>query len=87
VTKQADGTVRVTIRELINLAALQGRLRADGVPASVTGLGRQNPSCRPFPASPALMRRVFSPSFAYFPRRVRGLRPPCRRSWAWSSSC
>jgi hypothetical protein len=74
VTRQPDGTVRVTIRELINPAALQGKLRADGVPASVTLLGRRNPSCRPFPASPALMRRVFSPSFDYFPPPRQG--PP-----------
>jgi hypothetical protein len=37
VTKQADGDVRVTIRELLNPdpAGLQAALRADGVPAAV----------------------------------------------------
>jgi hypothetical protein len=35
VTKQADGTVYVTIRELRDPAGLQSKLRADGLPASV----------------------------------------------------
>jgi hypothetical protein len=35
VTKQADGTVHVTIRELRDPAGLQRKLRADGLPASV----------------------------------------------------
>jgi len=36
VLKQADGTVLVKIREFRDPAGLQSRLRADGVPASVT---------------------------------------------------
>ena len=36
VDRQADGSIRVTIRELRDPAGLQRTLRADGVPASVT---------------------------------------------------
>ena len=43
VVKQADGSVAVTIRELHDPAALQSRLRADGVPASVIAGGQPNP--------------------------------------------
>jgi hypothetical protein len=60
VTKQADGTIRVTIRELRDPAGLRSRLRADGIPASVTLLGQENLSCRPYPASPALPKSVLS---------------------------
>jgi hypothetical protein len=49
VTKQADGTVEVAIRDLINPAGIQSRLRADGVPASVNIGG--NPACQPYPLS------------------------------------
>jgi hypothetical protein len=67
VTKQADGTVRVTIPvtigELRNPAGLQRTLRADGVPASVTPMGQQNPSCRRYPAGPRLLHRVISFTF------------------------
>jgi len=46
VTKQADGTIEVTINELRDPSGLQATLRADGVPASVTYVGQPNPSCR-----------------------------------------
>ena len=49
VTRQPDGTVYVTIRELRDAAGLQGKLRADGVPASVTFGGEPNPSCKEYP--------------------------------------
>ncbi|HEY6278898.1 MAG TPA: hypothetical protein VIX86_21505 [Streptosporangiaceae bacterium] len=65
VTRQADGSIKVTIRELRDPAGLQARLRADGVPASVTLIGHQNPACRRDPVSGALMHRVFSHSFIY----------------------
>jgi hypothetical protein len=65
VVKQADGTVRVTIREFINPAGLQSKLRADGIPASVTFIGQENPACRPYPASPALRGSIFSHTFEY----------------------
>ncbi len=51
---RADGTIAVTIRELRDPAGLQSRLRADGVPASVSFFGQQNPSCRPYPAGTSL---------------------------------
>jgi hypothetical protein len=79
VTKQADGTVRVTIPvtvgELRNPAGLQSTLRADGVPASITPIGQENPSCRRYPAGPALVHRVIS--FAFEVRR-----PPLQGSQA-----
>jgi hypothetical protein len=47
VTRQADGTIHVSFfGELRDPAALQRALRADGVPASVTFIGQQNPACR-----------------------------------------
>jgi hypothetical protein len=46
VAKQADGNVHVTIRELNDPSGPQARLRADGVPASVTFNGHKNTSCR-----------------------------------------
>ena len=60
VAKQPDGSVRVTIRELMDPAGLQAKLRAAGVPASVTTIGAQNASCRPYPASWAVKAKVFS---------------------------
>jgi hypothetical protein len=48
VTRQADGNVKVSFRELADPAALQRTLRADGVPVSVTFTGRQNPACQPY---------------------------------------
>jgi len=74
VTRQADGTIRVTIRELINPAGLQSKLRADGVPASVTLTGQQNPSCRRYPASPALLASVLSQAYEVLPPLHQG--PP-----------
>jgi len=49
VVRQADGSIKVTIRELRDPAGLQRTLRADGVPASVTFSGQQNPACRGYP--------------------------------------
>jgi hypothetical protein len=60
VIRQADGTVAVTIRELRDPAGLQRRLRADGVPASVTFFGALSRSCQRYPAGTALINRVFS---------------------------
>ncbi len=45
VTRQANGSIKVTIRELRDPAGLQRTLRADGVPASVTFARRPNPAC------------------------------------------
>jgi hypothetical protein len=66
VTRQ-DGNIYITVRELRDPAGLQNTLRADGVPASVTFYGQQNPSCQGYPASQALISRVF-PSPAPPPR-------------------
>ena len=47
VTRKADGTIRV---RFFGPAALQRALRADGIPASVTFNGQQNPACHSIPA-------------------------------------
>ena len=49
VVRQADGNIYVTIRQFRDPAGLQARLRADGVPASVTFTGQRNPACQPYP--------------------------------------
>ena len=60
VTKQADGTIKVTVRQLRDPAGLQRRLRADGVPASVTFFGHEPRSCQRYPKMSAiLMAEVF----------------------------
>jgi hypothetical protein len=66
VTTEAHGIIHVTIRELRDPAGLQAKLRADGVPASVSfGNGQQTP-CRPYPGggfrtsgNPTLINNVF----------------------------
>lgn len=60
VVEQADGTVSVTIRQMRDPAALQSRLRADGVPASVDFSGQMNRSCQRYAIDPALINRVFT---------------------------
>jgi hypothetical protein len=72
VTRQPGGNIKVTIRELHNPAGLQRRLRVDGVAASVTFLGQENPACQPWPGAPlhgmstpagtALFNKVFPPT-------------------------
>jgi hypothetical protein len=59
VARQADGSIKVTIRELRDPAGLQQRLRADGVPASVTALGQQDLSCRLYPMTQALFKSIY----------------------------
>ena len=71
VVTQPGGNVSVTIRELRDPAGLQRRLRADGVPATVTFLNQQNPACHPWPgaalygkhtpAGNTLFNKVFPP--------------------------
>jgi hypothetical protein len=73
VVKEPDGNVTVTLRDLKDIAGLQRKLRADGVPASVTSRGHQNPSCRPYPASRAVLDKVF-----------RQPQPPAKRH-TWSA--
>jgi hypothetical protein len=62
VARPADGSIRVTIRELRDPAGLQRTLRADGIPASVTFTGRQNPVCQGygFSGSPGQRRQLLS---------------------------
>jgi hypothetical protein len=60
VTKQADGTIKVTVRQLRDPQGLQRRLRADGVPASVTFFGHEPRACQRYPKmSAVLMAEVF----------------------------
>jgi hypothetical protein len=68
VVQQPGGIIDVTIRELHNPAGLQAKLRADGVPASVSFGNGQQTECRPYPgggfttsANPALINSVFPP--------------------------
>ena len=67
VVKQADGDIRVTVRELRDPAGLQRTLRADGVPASVTFIGQPNPACHGYPGRGdqsqrrQLLKRVYTP--------------------------
>ena len=57
VARQADGSIRVTIRELRDPAGLQHTLRADGVPASVTFTGQGNPACQGYPGGGSQSQR------------------------------
>jgi hypothetical protein len=59
VAKQANGDIKVTIRQLSDPSGLQTTLRADGVPASVTFLGQQDLSCRLYPMTQALFKSVY----------------------------
>ena len=88
VTKLAGGDISVTIRELKDPAGLQGALRADGVPASVTFAGQLNPACRPYPGGTIpwppqpptpLLRQVFPKPYGILP-------PSPHRSRGWSQA-
>jgi len=48
VAKHPDGVIDVTIRELKDPAGLQARLRADGVPASITFSRDTSPACHDY---------------------------------------
>lgn len=64
VSQQANGDIRVTVKELNDPAGLQRALRADGVPASVTFLAQPNTACSPYPhgTDASLLARIFPPS-------------------------
>jgi hypothetical protein len=88
VTKLAGGDISVTIRQLRDPAGLQGALRADGVPASVTFAGQLNPACRaypggtiPWPPQPPtpLLRQVFPKPYGILP-------PSAHPSRGWSQA-
>jgi hypothetical protein len=57
VTRQADGSIQVSmfhqLRDAAELQQLQGTLRADGIPASVTFIGQQNPACQAYRMPPS----------------------------------
>ena len=59
VARQADGSIRVTVRKLRDPVRLQHALRKDGVPASVTFVSRINPACRYY-GPEDLAHKVFS---------------------------
>jgi hypothetical protein len=59
VAEQGNGDIKVTIRQLSDPSGLQSALRADGVPASVTSLGQRDPSCRLYPMTQALFKRIY----------------------------
>jgi hypothetical protein len=86
VTRLADGDISVTIRELTDPAGLQGTLRADGVPASVTFAGQLNPACQPYPGGTmplppqlptSLLRQVFPKPYGILP-------PSAHQPQGWS---
>jgi hypothetical protein len=60
VTKQANGTIDVTLRQLSDPAGLQRTLRADGLPAAVTFSGQLPSSCQRFVAGGDVIKQVFS---------------------------
>ena len=59
VAKQANGNIKVTIRQLSDPSGLQSTLRADGVPARVASLGQQDLSCRLYPMTQALFKSIY----------------------------
>jgi hypothetical protein len=59
VAKQANGDIKVTIRQLSDPSGLQSTLRADGVPASVTSLAQRDPSCRTYAMAQALFTSIY----------------------------
>jgi hypothetical protein len=69
VTRQPDGRIRVTFfGQLRDPAGLQSTLRADGVPASVTFIGQQNPACKGIPVAPGSV--VEGPGFVRDPQNA-----------------
>ena len=85
VTRHDGGTITITIRELRDPAGLQARLRADGVPASVS-FSLPPPACQLDNVPRGTLRAVFIPlpKPLPFPRHARaqavasGLPKPAR---------
>jgi hypothetical protein len=75
VTRQADGSIRITFREAADAARLQRTLRADGIPANVTFTGRPNPACKPFNPSDSSLSSTWGKPPGGSPTRVL-LGPP-----------
>jgi hypothetical protein len=59
VAKQANGDIKITIRELSDPSGLQSTLRADGVPANVSSSTQPDPSCQPYPQAQALFTSIY----------------------------
>jgi hypothetical protein len=59
VAKQANGDIKITIRELSDASRLQSTLRADGVPANVSSSTQFDPSCQVYPMSQALFISIY----------------------------
>jgi hypothetical protein len=59
VTRQADGDVNVTIRELRNPAGLATALHADGVPAYVAFAAPVPAYCQAYPASKPQLQAIY----------------------------
>lgn len=59
VARQADGDIKITIRELSDPSGLQSTLRADGVPANVSSSTQPDPSCQPYPRTQALITSIY----------------------------
>jgi hypothetical protein len=59
VTRQADGDVTVTIRELRDPAGLEAALHADGVPAYVAFASPAPARCAVYPASPSRQQAMY----------------------------
>jgi hypothetical protein len=86
VTRLANGNISVTINQLADPGGLQGTLRADGVPASVTFVDQPSAACQPFPggtpgslrhpATPLLLRVFPKPYGDLPPRRLAPFGPP-----------
>jgi hypothetical protein len=60
VAKQANGDIKITIRELSDPSGLQSTLRADGVPANVSSSTQPDPSCQPYPMTQALFTSIYN---------------------------
>jgi hypothetical protein len=59
VTRQADGDVQVTIRELRDRTGLQAALHADGVPSYIAFAGPAPAYCQVAPASQAQLQAIY----------------------------
>jgi hypothetical protein len=59
VAKQANGDIKITIRELSDAPGLQSTLRADGVPANVSSSTQFDPSCQRYPMTQALSTSIY----------------------------
>jgi hypothetical protein len=60
VAKQANGDIKITIRELSDPSGLQSTLRADDVPANVSSSTQFDPSCQPYPMTQALFTSIYN---------------------------